>query len=109
MRDAEELWGGPRGNGENEGELRRWAGAEVLESWGRYLGELEGTAWSVSFRGVEKLTFVECLLRRKEVLSQVFSTNVIRFNNPSNPIKYYFSFTDKRAKTCFLGPQVLNL
>lgn len=87
-----------------DGQVQKYwkVGDGIWENW-------EGTAWSVSFRGVEKLTFVECLLRRKEVLSQVFSTNVIRFNNPSNPIKYYFSFTDKRAKTCFLGPQVLNL
>lgn len=41
MRDAEELWGKPRGNGKNEGEFRGCEGArELLKSWGQYLGEL---------------------------------------------------------------------
>lgn len=33
MRDVEELWGGPGGNGENEGEFRGCEGAgELLKS-----------------------------------------------------------------------------
>lgn len=41
MRDAEELWGRPRGCGENEDESRRCEGVgELLKSWGPYLGKL---------------------------------------------------------------------
>lgn len=53
------------------------------------------------------LTFIERLLC-KEALSQVF-TDIIRYNNHSNPVKYYRSFTDKEAKSCFPVSQVLCL
>lgn len=71
MRDAEELWGRPRGCGENEDESRRCEGVgELLKSWGPYLGELgkhnlEHIFPWCCWEGKErKLTFIElCYVR----------------------------------------------
>lgn len=41
MRDAEELWGGPSGDRESEGESRGCdCAGGLLKSWRRYLGQL---------------------------------------------------------------------
>lgn len=41
MRDAEELWGGPSGDGESRGESRgRDCAGGRLKSWRQYLGQL---------------------------------------------------------------------
>lgn len=83
MRDAEELWGRPRGSRENEGESReRENVGELLKSWRQYLGELRRHnlecvfPWCCWEGKGGTLTFIERLLC-KESLSQVLTDVII--------------------------------
>lgn len=75
MSDAEELWGGPSGDGESGGESRGcdYAGG-LLISWRQYLGQLGrpnlGSLFPRGFPGKEKeekWTFIERLCGRKRL------------------------------------------
>lgn len=75
MRDAEELWGGPSGDGESEGESRGCdCAGGLLKSWRRYQGQLGrpnlGSFPPRGFAGKEKeekWTFIERLRGRKRL------------------------------------------
>ena len=75
MRDAEELWGGPSGDGESRGESRgRDCAGGLLKSWRQYLGQLErpnlGSFFPRGFPGKEKeekWTFIKHLRGRKRL------------------------------------------